>query len=66
MSYKETIPDEISATGQREGERLDLWQAIVESFEAEGPDGISNELSRRMRHIRQRFDTLLARLEEIL
>ncbi len=66
MGYKETIPGKISATTQREPERLALWQVIAESFEADGPDGVENQLSRRMSDIRRRFDALLARLEDML
>ena len=66
MGYKDTIRSKISAMGQRESERLALWQVIAESFEADGPDGLENQLSRRMSDIRHRFDALLARLEDIL
>ena len=66
MGHEDRIPEKISSMGQRADERLALWQAITESFEGGGADGVEHELARRMVSIRKKFDAVLAKLEDML
>ncbi len=66
MGYEDRIRGKIGAMGQSAEERLALWQAITESFEAEGAEGVEDELTRRMASIRNKFDAVLAKLEDML
>jgi len=66
MSHKDRVPEKISSMGQHADERLALWQAITESFEKEGADGVEYELARRMASIRNKFKAVLAKLEDML
>ena len=66
MAYKERIQEKINGMGQRTAERIALWHAITESFEREGADGVEDELAGRMNSIETRFDTALAKLDDML
>jgi len=66
MGHEDRIPEKISSMGQRADERLALWQAMTESFERAGADGVEYELARRMASIRNKFEAVLAKLEDML
>jgi len=51
---------------QRAKERKALWQTISNSFEKEGAEGITNELAVEMDKFREKFDILLAKLDDML
>lgn len=66
MGYRERVPEELKKAGQRTAERTTLWQAIVESFEKEGADGVENELGRQIDEIGDKFDDVLDKLNGML
>ena len=66
MGYEERVPEKIRLMGQRVDERLALWQAITESFEPEGAEGIEDELAGRMKDIQKKVEAVLAKLEDML
>ena len=65
MSYSVKLLDKINAMEHRADERRSLWQALMNSFEQEGADGVANELTGRIGKVQERFDTLLEKLEEM-
>ena len=66
MAYKDRVQDKIKGMGQRTAERIALWQAISESFQTNGAEGIGDELVRRMKEVRDKFNAALAKLEAML
>ncbi len=66
MGYEDRIRGKIGAMGQSAEERLALWQAITESFEAEGAEGVEDELAKRMNEIHNKFSAVLDKLEAML
>ncbi len=66
MGFEDRIPEKIEAMGQRVDERLALWQAITESFEAEGAEGVEEELASRINDIRNRSNAVLDKLKAML
>lgn len=66
MGYEDKIAEKISSMGQRVDERLALWQAITESFEEDGADGVKDELAGRMNEIRNKCSAVLERLKGML
>lgn len=66
MGFEDRIPEKIEAMGQRVDERLALWQAITESFEAEGAEGVEEELAGRINDIRKRSNAVLDKLKAML
>ncbi len=66
MGFEDRIPEKIEAMGQRVDERLALWQAITEAFEAEGAEGVEDDLAGRMNDIRKRANAVLGKLKAML
>ena len=66
MVYNERITDKINAEKHRKDERRVLWEEVSESFEAEGADGVVNQLSGRITDIKDKLDAVLSELEEML
>ena len=66
MGFEDRIPEKIGDTGQRVDERLALWQAITESFETEGAEGVEEELAGRINDIRKRANAVLGKLKAML
>ena len=66
MGFEDRIPEKIEAIGQRVDERLALWQAITKSFEAEGAEGLEEELAGRMNDIHKKFNDVLDKLKAML
>lgn len=66
MGYDEKVLIKIHSMEQRTGERETLWQTIIDAFEKEGADGVSEELSRQMADINKEFDTMISGLERML
>ncbi|MBM3120087.1 MAG: hypothetical protein FJ008_06800 [Chloroflexi bacterium] len=66
MSYKDNVLNKIRGEEQRANEREELWQTIACAFAKEGPEGVANELARQMSGIRKKFDTTLAKLDDML
>lgn len=66
MRFEDRIPEKIEALEQRVDERLALWQAITESFEAEGAEGVEDELAGRMNDIHKKFNDVLDKLKAML
>lgn len=66
MGYEERVQEKISLMGQRADERLALWQAITESFEKDGADGVEDELAGRMNEIHKKCSAVLDKLEAML
>lgn len=64
MGYKEQVAEKISLMGQRVDERLALWQAVADSFQDDGGDGVKDELAGRMNEIRKKFKDVLGKLDE--
>ncbi|MBT9147121.1 MAG: hypothetical protein DDT32_00873 [Syntrophomonadaceae bacterium] len=65
MGYREKVLDKINAMEHRADEMRFLWQTLINSFEEEGADGVANELAGQIGKVRERFDTLLEKLEEM-
>lgn len=66
MGYNEKVLDKITVIGQRANERKALWYTISDRFKEEGAEGVANELARQMDEIREKFDALLAKLNDVL
>jgi len=66
MGCNEKVLDKITVMEQRADERKALWHTISDSFKEEGAEGVANELTRQMREIQERFDALLAKLNDML
>lgn len=66
MGYNEQVLEKINAMEQRADERRALWQVVVQSFESEGADGVSNELAKQMDSICNRFRMIIRKLEDKL
>lgn len=66
MSYKDNVLNKIRGVEQRASEREELWRTIADAFAKEGPECVANELARQMSGIRKKFDTTLARLNDML
>jgi len=66
MGCYEKVLDKITMTEQRAKERKALWHAVSSSFGREGAEGISNELTAETERLRESFDVLLAKLNDML
>lgn len=66
MNYQERVARQIKAIDQRVPERTTFWQALTESFETDGPDGVQKELVSRTQDIREKFDAVFAKLQGML
>jgi len=66
MGYSEIMLEKISSMEERSDERKAIWEATVGSFEREGAEGVSSELTQQMTGVRERFDVLLDSLEQML
>ncbi|PIU56165.1 MAG: hypothetical protein COS87_02975 [Chloroflexi bacterium CG07_land_8_20_14_0_80_45_17] len=66
MGYNEKVLDKIAIMEQRAKERKALWHTISDSFGKEGAEGIANELAVEMDEFREKFDVLLAKLNDML
>jgi len=60
------VLDKIAIMEQRAKERKALWHTISDSFGKEGAEGIANELAVEMDEFREKFDVLLAKLNDML
>jgi len=65
VSYSEKVVDKINAMEQRSDERKSLWRDIIQSFEQEGADGVESILAGQIGEIREKFDALVNKLEEM-
>ena len=66
MVYSERVTDKINTEKHRKDERRVLWEEVSESIEAEGADGVVNQLSGRIADVKDKFDAALSKLEEML
>ena len=66
MGYNENILSKIAIMEQRAKERKALWHTISDSFEEEGAEGVTNALTAEMDEFREKSDTLLAKLNDML
>lgn len=66
MGLNEKVLGRIAIMEQRVDERRALWQAIMDSFQREGPDSVTSELARQMNSIGVKLDTLLDKLKDML
>jgi hypothetical protein len=66
VGYRERVPEELKKAGRRTAERTTLWQAIVKSFEADGADGVKEELARQMNDVEEKLDAVFNKLEDML
>jgi len=66
MGYNEKVLDKIGTMEQRAKERKALWHTISDSFVKEGAEGVANELAVEMDEIQEKFDALLAKLNDML
>jgi len=62
MCYYDKVMEKLKGSEHRAEERVALWQAVSESYEEEGTDGIVTCLSGRMDKIGSEFDALLREL----
>jgi len=66
MSYREKVQDRIRGSVERSEKRVKLWKEVCSAYEQGGVEQVESRLTEKMESLKERFEEVIERLQQML